>query len=60
MKTELYYVAFYTFVMRQLRTAEFDNFDDALIDYEKKKARNCVGLKLFKREVEVIDTELRG
>ena len=44
MKIELYYVAHYTYVMGQLRTATFNDKAAALEDYEKKKSKNYVGL----------------
>ena len=51
MKIELYYVAHYTYVMGQLRTVTFNDYVEALEDYEKKKSANYVGLKLFKKEI---------
>ena len=56
MKIELYYVAHYTYVMGQLRTVTFNDYVEALEDYQKKKSANYVGLKLFKKEI--VETEL--
>ena len=57
MKIELYYVAHYTYVMGQLRTATFNDKAAALEDYEKKKSKNYVGLNLFKKII--TDTDIK-
>ena len=57
MKIELYYVAHYTYVMGQLRTATFNDMEQALVDYEKKKSKNYVGLNLFKKII--TDTDIK-